>query len=119
MPAVEFRATESVFHERLVAGVSSSSGENFADVADGRVRRGAVEPDSPDAGLQTIFAELVVLGSVDDLAHVRILHGQDHVGGRLVVASHFGVLLEGEATMLPPDGLGLGCLKEPLDASIQ
>jgi len=50
-------------------------------VGDGRMWSSAVEPDSLDAS-HVVLSKLVGLGAVDDLLHVGIIHGENHVGAR-------------------------------------
>lgn len=87
VPVVELCVSRSVFLDRGIAGVSRPCWKNLADMGEGRVRRGAVEPDALDAGLQAVLAELVVFCPVDDLAHVGILHGKDYIGGQVLRVS--------------------------------
>lgn len=78
MSVIEFFVAQAILGDGLVAGVTSYGGRDLADVGDGGVRGGSVEPDSLDA-FHIVLTELVSLGAVDDLLHVGVLHSKYHV----------------------------------------
>jgi hypothetical protein len=75
---IVFFVPQPIFRQRLITGVSRHGFVDRADVSYGGVGSGAVEPDALNA-CHVVLSKLVCLGAVDDLLHVGIVHGEDHV----------------------------------------
>lgn len=81
VPLVELGVSQAILNQWRIAGFPGVRGHGLADMGDAGMRGSPVEPESFHAGIDAIFSELIILSSLDDLVHVRVLHGQNDIAG--------------------------------------
>lgn len=74
MSLVVLFVSRTVLVERLIASSPRTSGKDFTNVFDTRVRYYIIEPDTLEVTVNTIFIKLVVLYSYNDLLYIGFLY---------------------------------------------